>query len=131
LAAPIPLGSIVDSYLLHFDPFGNDPAVSQTLDFSITFDRPILGVILGPNLVQTDERFGLAGTQYPTGGTRGLERKDQVELSPDRRTLMVHLTGWRIDQLRVLVEAAGQDEDTELNRNNSPSQPRFSEGDPS
>ncbi|MDH5727955.1 MAG: putative Ig domain-containing protein [Gammaproteobacteria bacterium] len=63
-------GTVLDSYLLHFDP-----AVVSKVSGSITFDGNIVGIIVTKqNLDSTDTLFGLDRHTYPTGiANRGLE----------------------------------------------------------
>jgi hypothetical protein len=90
---------------------------------SITFDRSVLGLVIPfMALKQTDSWLAHAGTSYETGPNRILEmrfmgwkqsnaqhpntsgRFDEVHLSPDGRTVTMDLlTGWAVDQFRILV----------------------------
>lgn len=110
-------GTVVDSYLLHYDRVGT-PNELVFVEGTIHFDRPIVGVIAGPQrLFDSDAMFAVAETAYPQSSYpgRGFEgfghaprggEQDVVTISPDRRTLTVRLgTSTNIDQLRVLVEA--------------------------
>ncbi|MBI1368491.1 MAG: hypothetical protein GC162_07530 [Planctomycetes bacterium] len=99
----IPAGTCVDSYLLHFDAEGDTSESKATLDALIIFARPILGVIAFDGIVEADATFGAPDVQYEADTTRGIEQEDTFAIGPDGRTLRVHLTGWRPDELRVLV----------------------------
>jgi len=115
----IPGGTIVDSYLLHYDRVGTPLEGLISVEGTIHFDRPIIGVIANNEWIGAcDAMFQGEGTEYPDAdyAGRGFEgrehradgiRQDIVTISADRRTLTVHLeTSTNIDQLRVLVEAA-------------------------
>lgn len=117
-------GIRVDSYLVHYDykPGTGDHRLPKHA--TITFDRPILGIIADEtSLWASDRQLALAGVDYgqptpdkPSG--RGLERKlalpgDVVEISEDRKTLTIELYGaMAIDQMRVLVQTTDNDLDT-------------------
>lgn len=105
----------VDSYLLHFDSLTASGKESHLrLDGSVTFPRPIVGVIaVGTVLMQTDALFGHPEIVESDARSRGLDRNaksgspDVVTLSEDRRTLHVSFSvGGSCDQLRILIEAA-------------------------
>lgn len=108
-AGEIDAGTVVDTWLLHFDPVGS-PANNQApaLSGSLTFQMPILGLLVRHNsLNSTDSLLGAAGTTYARGGSRGLEGGDDITLSADRRTLTVDRlfeTG-NVDQVRIVTSA--------------------------
>lgn len=118
----LPRDTAVTSYLLHFDslPVRGRPRRLR-LDGSVTFPRPILGVIAaGKLLMHTDGILGSPQTHYPSEKSRGLdstgrERRreralDVITLSEDRRTLHVSFSVAKSsDQVRVLVEAENQE----------------------
>jgi hypothetical protein len=107
---------------VHFDRVGRGESDVESKG-SITFDRPVLGVVIPfKPLAQTDAWLARKGTTYEPGGNRLLEmrfmgwkrsntqhpntsgRFDEVHLSPDGRTVTMDLlTGWTVDQFRVLV----------------------------
>lgn len=104
----------VDSYLMHFDALTTSLKLSHLrLDGSVTFPRPIVGVIAaGPLLASSDSVFGNTEVLQSEGRSRGLDRgakgghPDVVTLSEDRRTLHVSFSvGGSCDQLRILIEA--------------------------
>lgn len=82
----IPAGSVVSSYLIHFDP-GREGIFAPR--GSITFFGTIAAVVgRSPDLAATDARFGLEETVYETAAFRGLELDaDEIRLSDDRQTL--------------------------------------------
>lgn len=110
----IPNGTVVDSYLLHFDRADDIRGSVAVVEGSVYFDRPILGVIVShPRLYETDRILGHPDVEYPAKDAliRGLEHgkfnKDVVRISDDRKTLTVRLEAEiNMDQLRVLVQSA-------------------------
>ena len=101
----------VDSYLLHQDRPDGSPYM--ILRGSITFDTPILGVILtNRKLNKSDNAIGGIATSYPTNieRPRGLELKighDRIRISDDMMTLHYKFrTFSSVDQVRILVQAA-------------------------
>ncbi len=119
----IAAGQMVRSYLLQLDPIGEftwKEADGARVIGQITFDRPILGLIGGANLlIKTDELLGHPQGNYGDN-RRGIEPKrpddlpdagrDNVILSQDRRTLSLDLSARAlVDQIRVVV--SGQQDD--------------------
>lgn len=103
----------VTSYLVHADKIG-DSRDRQPFSGSITFDRPVLGVIVTSRpLVRTHSIFAPEGTEYdPRLWKAGLEmrgnrnRFDLISLSEDRQTITfdpLHVNTWR-DQIRIFTE---------------------------
>lgn len=114
---PLPSGTTVSSYFVHFDPIGTSTAL-VTLTGSITFDAPIVRVIVGtPGLDATDSNnlshpvapipLGLPDLYYTWGGLRTLESVDQIEvtLTAPRTLAFTLAAGDSIDQIRVLTAA--------------------------
>ncbi|MBI1375079.1 MAG: hypothetical protein GC159_20360 [Phycisphaera sp.] len=97
------------SYLLHFQP-GDGADRLTPANGSVTFDRPILAVIVdGASLDATDAAISqtpiAVRANFPG---RGLEsppdgNADRVTISNDRRTLTVSLRANGMDQLRVIL----------------------------
>jgi len=107
----IPAGTVVDSFLLHADPF--DPNNGVFYSGSVSFLNPILGVIaLSGSLDQTDVILGAPGTLYPVVGSepaRGFElgSPDMFVISPDGKTLsFTTAAGGADDQLRIVTAAS-------------------------
>jgi hypothetical protein len=104
----IPMGTMVDSYFLHSDPANPH----KQYDGSVTFDTPILGVIvIADTLKASDPILGAPGTLYPILAIgRGLELsadQDHVTLSSDLKTLTVHFfTHFNVDQVRIITAAS-------------------------
>ncbi len=111
----IAANQLVDSYLLHSDAIGvGNPIV--TFQGSVTFDQPILGIIVQYfKLDATDSILGWPTTQYfPTTPNRGFDGegyyatafavRDTLQLSTDFRTISFVLrTASQSDQIRVVT----------------------------
>lgn len=122
----IPAGTEVRSFLVHFDTRDSNDADDQDdlvyLSGSVTFDVPIIGVILNSRelLANSDPYLGLPGLQYPDCNShacdkagpccdRGLELDgpntgDKLTISANRRTLTYD--GWVehwLDQVRIIA----------------------------
>ncbi|MGI9473799.1 MAG: hypothetical protein ACR2NZ_19815 [Rubripirellula sp.] len=113
----IEAGQRVRSYLLQLDPLSQregEPFYRSRVVGQITFDRPIIGLILrSTKLNDSDAELGHPLGEY--GKTRrGIEPpsddpqpklgRDEVTLSPNRRTLSVDLSAaMAIDQIRIIV----------------------------
>ncbi len=115
--AAIPAGTALRSHLLHVDRPGPSSGFSAG-DFqysygSVTFDRPILGIITSDSGLDTSDLMGASGTYYPTGlasrgadfgGGPGLASDERIVLSDDRLTVTVRFqTGNGLDQIRVIT----------------------------
>ncbi|MFV2067951.1 MAG: sulfatase-like hydrolase/transferase, partial [Pirellulales bacterium] len=102
----LPADTEFTSYLLHFDPAG-DPGSLQNVFGTVTFSRPIQGIIVEQNsLEDTDAELGVMG-QYSTGSRAvDLAGDEFLTISGDLYTLTVSLNavGDEIVQLRVLTE---------------------------
>lgn len=106
LGGTLPAGTVVDSYLIHFDTLGSN---NVRLVGSVTFANPILAIIAKTaTLNATDSVLG-SGISYATGGARHPElssngKGDKFEVLADGRTLAVD---WRVstyvDQVRVVT----------------------------
>ncbi len=119
LSGTLPAGTMVDSYLLHWDPV--DTPDSHTMASGrVTFRRPILGVIIRfDDLIATDALLGIPNVNYPVKGDGRLESfrqsqtGDKFTLSEDRQTLEVTLQARKtngLDQIRILVAAPSSEE---------------------
>ena len=106
-------GIRADSYLIHFDRVGT-PTHRDEKRFTIRFNQPVVAMMLSKELLrESDEAFGIKGMQYPSG-PRGVENElsnpdddtlDSIELSEDRKTLIVTLNTADLDQIRVLTQS--------------------------
>jgi uncharacterized repeat protein (TIGR01451 family) len=110
--ATLPVGSVVDSHLLHSDiPRRNFTARRQG---SVTFNADIVGVIAATNrLASSDTQLGAPGTQYAgTTSWRGLESgnengsyfSDKFTISSDKRTLTFEMQTYVMDEIRVVTK---------------------------
>ncbi len=117
-------GSVVDSYLLHLDLVGDNGNKIRNVEFEITFDTPILGLIIlgdanwngslaGSTLDDSDYLAGDLQTAYPSnadGVNRGtLEAASNfewLEISPDGFTLSGKFRSRanHLDQVRIITE---------------------------
>ena len=99
-----------DSWMFHFDPLGQ-PSPLATTTGSVTFDTPILGIIVTDALLDaSDAALKNPGTVYPYNVVyRGLELDNQdqvtVSVSGDNRTVSFDFlkAGSMVDQVRVLT----------------------------
>ncbi|HVJ86972.1 MAG TPA: FecR domain-containing protein [Caulifigura sp.] len=102
----LPAGTVVTSYFIHADN-----TVEAPVDGVLTFPGEILGMALDADQLNAGDRdFGFANVQYPSQTRRGTligEEDDELEISPDRRTLRVHIScsAGAFDQLRVYVSS--------------------------
>jgi len=106
----IPAGTVVDCYFLHFDPVGSTN--TTTTGQEITFTDEILGYVVYTNsLNATDPVLGSPATVYPTGqGARGFEGVEDVEISSDGKSFIVHHfhSSFPGEEVRILTRPGGQ-----------------------
>lgn len=120
--AAIPTGTRVKSFLLQFKPLDlrdesesppnqPNPSELERIVGEITFDRPVLGlIVVGDDLRASDGIFSKRGGQFPQKGRAlelsGTPRDDTVTLSEDRRTVKLDLAAYGLfgDQVRVIVD---------------------------
>ncbi len=119
---PIPKGTVVDSYLVHYEPDITLDEPTASVSLTIAFPRPIRGVVWhNKSLFASDGRFGLPRTEYPTWDSqvRGIDTgigdgTDDLIIHPDGRTITLHLEVNNnarrnnvifCDQVRVLIES--------------------------
>lgn len=104
ISIPIAAGTQVSCHFLHFDPTGTASASGQ-----VTFDAPILGVIVyDSSLDASDPVCGLPGTSYPTGTpSRGAEQPGDVVSITSPNIVDVDWTASNPgDQIRVITECS-------------------------
>ena len=110
--ATIQAGTRVRSFLIHCDPPGRPGERERVfLSGTVTFDRPILGLIVThAGLRASDKLLGNPDTVYATPADRGLEGAggekmlDAVIVSQDRKTVTLSTqTASSIDQVRVIL----------------------------
>lgn len=106
----IAAGTGVDRFLIRLDNVNNNSGATYQRSGSITFDRPILGVIWTTgHLIGCDDVLGAPGVAYSTNSVRdalGGQGADEFTLSSDLKTIDVTLaigSGYW-DELRVLTE---------------------------
>lgn len=100
----LPAGLKVDVYFMHFDPVH-----TRRRSGSVTFDAPILGVIVRDAQLFASNYLGAPGTTYPSSGTlRGLENNDdRIALSTDMKTITVDwIASSPGDRIRIITAAA-------------------------
>lgn len=115
-ASPVPRGSIVDVYFLHYDPeffsvVPFDPSMGIALSGSITFDDPIVGLLMTGDPFQASSYLGNPATEYPPvlhrfelSSAAPDPIRDELTLSADGLTLGVNLSATtNADQMRVIV----------------------------
>jgi hypothetical protein len=99
-------GTDFSSYLLHFDPLGQ-PTNTETVVGSVTFESPILGLLVDQtSLVETDSVLGAIGLYTTDSRALDLSDNDFLTVSDDLLTLTVSLNalGSEVIQLRVLTD---------------------------
>ena len=101
-------GRVVSSHLLHADTIGAGVQDGVLLHGTVTFADPILGVIMGRNLmVETDAAVSPGDLDYEASySLRGIEfnTSDVVRVSPtDPRTLEVTFAVNAMDEIRVFT----------------------------
>jgi hypothetical protein len=106
-------GVKVRSFLLRYNPVGKLKARTKRFEGSVTFDRPVLAIIVGSRKLNRSDRI-LSKAPLPKIDSkdielRGLERGqvpylDRVTLSPDRKTIgVVFHAGESIDEIRAIT----------------------------
>lgn len=108
----LPAGERVRSYILHFSPTENlRPQNAQRVAGSITFDRPVLGLIVQhEELLASMRRFSRRGAgeiqQRRQLDLSGRSNGDRITLSEDRKTVTLDLIspGRNTDLVRVIVD---------------------------
>lgn len=106
--ATIAAGTVVDSYLVHFDPNTIDTAV-----LSVTFDGEILGVIGDAAKLAGSDSLAFANPDVDDTGIRGTLVEelggDEWTVSTDGHTIDITLKATDgLDELRILVRSSLQ-----------------------
>jgi len=106
----LPAGSVVSSYLVHYDPPGN---LSRAPRGAVTFFDPVVAVIgTTTELRKSDALLGLSETRYETENFRGVELapdEDTVQISNDMKTVSFHFDmspPRNLDEVRILIQTA-------------------------
>jgi len=99
-------GSVVDSWLLHFDPETNSK--NQSYEGFLTFDGPVWGIIVcWKDLNASNTVLGASETIYTSKRGDGLENNGRDSLTWDALTNTVSFSGRAssgIDHIRILTE---------------------------
>ena len=99
-------GTVIDSHLVHID---NPSSGVMSTHGTVTFAKPIVGVVVRSSNLDSTDYLGAPGTVYPTGvGARRFELKPSttpdVVILPDQKTVEVYgKTSSNVDQIRVLT----------------------------
>jgi hypothetical protein len=97
-------GEVVDVYYAYLDPAG-----TQSGTGSVTFDRPILGIVAYTERLPFSDFLRVPGAPYPGNpafNARGWENTEWAQLSADRLTLTFFGTASNPgDQFRIFVTA--------------------------
>ena len=103
----IPAGSVVDSYLLHYEPTDN---ITRAGIGTIVFHQNVAAIIVDTEaLGQTDSLFSIPKTRFSKKAFRGAESSedgDRIELDNSGRSLFFHFDmepGGYLDQVRIIV----------------------------
>jgi hypothetical protein len=117
----IPAGTQIDSYFIHQELVGNDYNKFASMNFSITFEQPILGVIVGGDwhdgelfrtTLDDSDYLGGPGVQYTKnadqrrrGALEGLAYAEFLTVSDDGYTLTgsLHSRSVHVDDIRVIT----------------------------
>lgn len=117
----IPAGTQIDSYFIHQELVGNNPNKFASMNFTITFERPILGVIVGGDwhdgelfrtTLDDSDYLGGAGVQYTKnadqrrrGAMEGLAHAEFLTVSDDGYTLSgsLHSRAVHVDDIRIIT----------------------------
>jgi hypothetical protein len=112
VAGIIPAGTMVDSFLVHYDPVGQPTDLNVTVSWSAIFELgdEILGIINSDGLLDASDFLGAPATTYPTGlafrGTTGsLEGNDGYNWSQIRVLGGLQSVTVSVDQIRIILAA--------------------------
>ncbi len=111
LGTTLTAGTKYNSTAVHLDLIDRGISSAKAV---ITFSTKIIGIALFGAAVDASDIYGAPGTTYPTGAvptvgldTRGIDFRanDMFEISPDGKTLSLHITGKGLgfDQFRVFT----------------------------
>jgi hypothetical protein len=105
----IPAGTYVTSYIVHFDPLGNDTSPKHEAWGEITFDSAVLGLIYttsAPRRIwaESDRAVGIAGKYDDTLFHRDLEaNQDSISFLGNTVTLDF-IANTAMDEARIIVQ---------------------------
>lgn len=105
--ATLTAGTVVNSYLIHFDPDANNTEAS----FELTFDDVIVGVIGETGLLAASDDLSFADPEFDGTSIRGAESPDQWLISNDGLTIAFDLraSAAGMDQIRILTRSVMND----------------------
>lgn len=95
-------GTIVNSFLLHYDKQSGNPTITA----KFTFDSQILGLIFTTARLDASDLLRPVGQSMNVGGNRGLDDPGDVVISNDLRTVTFIAGGTNIDQVRIITDTA-------------------------
>jgi uncharacterized repeat protein (TIGR01451 family) len=114
-SAKVPVGTVVDSHLVHSDIPSRNYTARRT--GSVTFANDIIGVVASTAKLASSDSLGAPGTLY-AGSTnwRGLESSengwtaggDKFTISANRRTVTFDIQTYVMDEFRVITKHANQ-----------------------
>lgn len=102
----VPASAIVTSWMLHMDVVANSGTTNVVIEATITFARPILGLIMRtPELNASDVYLGFGTANYWRQTDRQtLELNDQVTWSGNTLSVRFQANGTGLDNLRVVTQ---------------------------
>jgi hypothetical protein len=96
---PLPIGTTVASHYVFFDP-----APTQHMIGTVTFDAPVLAIITSTHNLAASDFLANTGVNYLNPGARGLEAGDHVTISGTDQILFDTFASSPGDYVRVLTE---------------------------
>lgn len=102
--ASLVAGTVVNSYLIHFDPDSDDTEVT----FQITFEDEIVGVIAETGLLEASDSLSFADPEFETQAFRGLDSGDGWTITGDGHTIQFSISDSlaQMDQVRILTRSS-------------------------
>ena len=97
-------GTVVNSYLIHFDPNSDDTEVT----FQITFEDAIVGVIAETGLLEASDSLSFADPEFEADAFRGLDSGDGWTITEDGHTIQFSISDSlaQMDQVRILTRSS-------------------------
>lgn len=104
-AITLPKGSVIGSYLVHYEPDTNTFMAPRG---AVHFDAPIAAILVDQkSMALTDSLFGYSDVVVEQDVARGLELdEDEIRISDDKKTVSFYFGasgGKPVDQARILV----------------------------
>lgn len=102
--ASLVAGTVVNSYLIHFDPNSDDTEVT----FQITFEDAIVGVIAETGLLEASDSLSFADPEFEADAFRGLDSGDGWTITGDGHTIQFSISDSlaQMDQVRILTRSS-------------------------